>query len=302
MNAKISVVIPAFNEERYLDACLQSLRVQDIDQPFEIIVVDNNSTDATAAIAAKYGARVITENKRGVCFARQAGTEAARGQIIVSTDADSVFSPDWLRKISHDFQKHPNVVAVAGTVSFQQAPWWGNVYTKILFGFIQTVYKRTGRVRYITACNTAFRKSAWDGYNTKLTQGGDELDLLKKLSAHGPMLFRRDNIVTTSSRRMHHGLLYSIVVTSFFYYFFNYYVGRVTGRSFFGSYSAIRTERAKWSSLRALGRTVAIIAVFFLTYTLTIHPATAKRLVRNTGSRIDVLADRVHFPHPPYFR
>ena len=63
----LSVVIPAYNEGRYLVSCLQSLKAQEFDGPSEIIVVDNNSTDDTAAVARANGARVVFEAKRGVC-------------------------------------------------------------------------------------------------------------------------------------------------------------------------------------------------------------------------------------------
>ena len=60
----ISVVIPAFNEEKYLPACLEALKKQTF-KNYELIVVDNNSTDKTAQIAKKFGARVVKEKKQG---------------------------------------------------------------------------------------------------------------------------------------------------------------------------------------------------------------------------------------------
>jgi glycosyltransferase involved in cell wall biosynthesis len=96
-------------------------------------VVDNNSTDRTASIAAAAGATVVFEAERGVCQARQRGTEAARGEIIVSTDADTRFTPGWLSGIDWAFHHHPGAVAVAGPCRFTAAPWWGNLYSTVLF-------------------------------------------------------------------------------------------------------------------------------------------------------------------------
>ena len=80
----ISIVIPARNEEKLLPDCLGSLRNQDYPGDYEIIVVDNGSTDATADIARSFGAKVIAANAEGsVFYARQAGADAARGDIII---------------------------------------------------------------------------------------------------------------------------------------------------------------------------------------------------------------------------
>ena len=77
----VSIVIPAYNEERYLGCCLQVLRAPSYPASrFEIIVVDNGSSDGTAEIARRSGERVISEPRKGVAYARQTGFEAARGK------------------------------------------------------------------------------------------------------------------------------------------------------------------------------------------------------------------------------
>ena len=86
----LSVVIPAYNEEQYLPACLRALRQQKDAPPFEVIVVDNASTDSTACIAGQFGAHVVAEPRKGVARARQSGFEAARAPIVASTDADTI--------------------------------------------------------------------------------------------------------------------------------------------------------------------------------------------------------------------
>jgi glycosyltransferase involved in cell wall biosynthesis len=71
---KISVIIPAFNEEKFLGNCLFSLKEQNF-KDFGIIVVDNNSTDKTAEIAKKFGAILVSEKNQGVAFARNRGVQ-----------------------------------------------------------------------------------------------------------------------------------------------------------------------------------------------------------------------------------
>lgn len=236
---RYSVVIPAFNEEDYLGQALESLLAQDYKGNFEIVVVDNNSSDSTQTLAKSYGVRVVTEKHPGVCWARQKGTKAAKGEIVISTDADTTFSPDWLSNIDRAFDKQ-NVVAVAGPCKFVDPPYWGALYPYLLFGLISSTSKIFGRPLYITATNIAFRKSAWTGYNTKVTQGGDELDLLRKLKKQGKIVFNNSNPTFTSSRRLQKGLFYNLFVTLIYYYVLEYTLNRIFNSELIGSAPNIR--------------------------------------------------------------
>jgi len=183
------VVVPAYNESAFLGECLQSLASQDFSGTYEVIVIDNNSTDQTAKIARLHGATVVGEQHPGVCWARRAGTLVARGEIIVSTDADTTFDRGWLSRIDQTFSASPDCVAVAGPCRFLAAPWWGGLFVWLLFHVVHVISLLTGRVVYVTATNIAFRKSAWTGYDTNATQGGDELDLLRRLRSRGRIAF-----------------------------------------------------------------------------------------------------------------
>jgi len=113
----ISVVIPAYNEERYLGRCLQALRAQSCPASrFESVVVDNGSTDTTARIGRGFGARVVGEPVKGIAKARQTGFEAARGEVIASTDADTVVPPFWLARIAGHFARDLELGGLYGPV------------------------------------------------------------------------------------------------------------------------------------------------------------------------------------------
>ncbi len=239
---RLSVVIPAFNEQANIAACLSSLADQDFDGTVEVIVVDNASTDATARIARSCGATVVHESVRGVCQARQRGTAVATGDIVVSSDADTTFASTWLSQIDTAMRARPEVVATCGPCWFVDGPWWSAPYTKALFGVTAWVYRRTGRVLYASATNIAFRRSAWTGYDTSLTQGGDELGLLRSLRAHGPVHFDPARTTLTSSRRLYRGLIYNTFVTCLFFYLFAYHVNRLVGRPLVGAAPAIRPD------------------------------------------------------------
>ena len=259
---RFSVVIPAFNEERLIGGCLQSLARQDFTGGHEVIVVDNNCTDDTAQIARLYGAIVVREETPGVCAARHRGTLTARGQIVVSSDADTVFDAGWLSRIDRTFRQDPVPVGVAGPCRYPDGPWWGKAYARVLFEVVHLTYRVTGRVVYITATNIAFRKDAWSGYDLTGTQGADELGLLRQLRSRGPIAFDRGNPTLTSARRLTQGLAYNLVVSFLFYYVLAVTLNRATGRAVIGTAPAFRSDRSRPASrrYRLLGLTVAAAA------------------------------------------
>ena len=116
--SNISVIVPFYNAADTLSLCLESLEAQE-ERPFEVILVDNNSTDRSASIAKNFTTRYkgwyrcITEKKQGPTFARNAGAKQAGGDIIAFTDADCITHPNWLRSLAGNFDA-PNIGAVAG--------------------------------------------------------------------------------------------------------------------------------------------------------------------------------------------
>jgi glycosyltransferase involved in cell wall biosynthesis len=238
----VSVVVPAFNEQELLPDCLKALMTQDYPGPHEIIVVDNASTDATAQIAADLGAQVLSEPHPGVTWARERGTRAARGDIVVSTDADTTTPSDWLSAIVRTFAERPELVAVCGPCVWVDAPWWGRAYGRLLFGAVRLAYVLFGRVLYASATNIAFRRDAWSGYDLNATQGGDEVGLLRQLRSRGAIFFSGQNATFTSPRRLTRGLVYNLFVTCFYYYLLGYALNRVAGRTVIGTAPHIRAD------------------------------------------------------------
>jgi glycosyltransferase involved in cell wall biosynthesis len=239
---RISVVIPAFNEAAYLGAALDSLAEQDFAGGIEVIVVDNGSTDQTADLAFARGARVVNESTPSVCAARQRGTELARGEIVVSTDADTTHPRTWLSAIDAQFRRDLGVVAVAGPCRYLNPPRWTAVFSRLGFGLMAAIYRCTGSVRYITATNVAFRRHAFPGYNTVLTQGGDETDLLRRLRRRGRVVWDHSNGVETSSRRMELGLAHTLFISYGYYYGLAVVVNRLASRTVIGRAPAIRRD------------------------------------------------------------
>ena len=110
----LSIIIPAYNEERCLEACLDAIAEQ-TDAPDEVIVVDNNSADRTAEIARSYKfVKVVKETRQGRVHARSRGFDTARSDIIARIDADTIVPPDWVARIRR-FYEDPTHAAVAWT-------------------------------------------------------------------------------------------------------------------------------------------------------------------------------------------
>lgn len=100
----VSIVIPVYNEEHHLKACLESIAVQTV-MPAEVIVVDNNSADATMTIATQFPfVTTLKEKKQGVVYARDKGFNAVKSPIIGRIDADTILRPDWVEHIQRFYQ------------------------------------------------------------------------------------------------------------------------------------------------------------------------------------------------------
>lgn len=117
----ISVIIPAYNSEKTIEALLSSLRKSTFSD-YEIIVVDDHSTDNTGEVARKYSDTVVTLKERsGPARARNIGAEKAKGDILLFLDADVIADIDQLEYVSRRFQENPEMKAMVGIYSKQPA-------------------------------------------------------------------------------------------------------------------------------------------------------------------------------------
>lgn len=119
----VSVIVPAYNSERYLEAALRSVCAQTF-QDFEIIVVDDGSTDGTAGLAEGFRQhderiRVIHQRNRGISAARNAGTAASYGRVVALLDSDDMWLPEYLERQLAVLEKHPGAdIVSANAINF----------------------------------------------------------------------------------------------------------------------------------------------------------------------------------------
>src|SRR5713101_3895040 len=179
----VSVVICAFNADRTMRACLESLRT--IDYPnYEVIIVDDGSFDRTAEISADFPEfRLIRQPNRGLSVARNVGMQAAHGDLIAYTDSDCVVDPDWLTLMvrtmtdsSFDGCGGPNYAPhEAGWVEGAVAASPG-APCHVLIG--------DDRAEHLAGCNMVFRKTALlaiGGFDPQFTAAGDDVDICWRL-------------------------------------------------------------------------------------------------------------------------
>ena len=199
---KVSIVIPAFNEEEFIKECLVSVLNQK-ELPDEIIVVDNNSTDDTAKIAKRLGAKVVTENRQGLIFARNKGFDCAKYEILARCDADTVVPTNWVKRIKYNFEKQ-KINALTGPILYY------DTMVKTLLPV--RIYSRSLKLllngnRVLFGPNMAITKSIWErvepfvNLNDSLVL--EDVDLsINILKAKGKIGYDPSLIVKTSARRI----------------------------------------------------------------------------------------------------
>lgn len=197
----ISVVIPAFNEEKHIKMCLDSIAAQTV-APYEVIVVDNNSSDSTAKIAKECGAKVVNEENQGIVFARNRGFNVAHGDVIARCDADTVLPKQWVEEISKVFKE--KIAAVSGPVKYKDAPLF--VRSVLLSKVFFIVMRLLAGHNILLGFNMALDAGVWQKIKAEVCMDGvkkhEDIDLSFHAAKHGKIVFDSKLIVEASARRI----------------------------------------------------------------------------------------------------
>jgi glycosyltransferase involved in cell wall biosynthesis len=206
---KISIVIPVYNEAARLGACLSAIASQDT-LPYEVIVVDNNSTDETAAIAAAFGfVKVLREPKQGVVHARNLGFDAASGDIIGRIDADTLLPAGWTDQVAAIFEDD-SISAVSGAPHYYDFALSG-LADSIDFYMRARLARKLQDTNFLWGANMAVRRRDWQAARPLLCDQArmhEDFDLGLHLQELGLRVTYDDTLLAgVSSRRIDSGFI-----------------------------------------------------------------------------------------------
>ncbi|HJP96047.1 MAG TPA: glycosyltransferase family 2 protein [Candidatus Saccharimonadales bacterium] len=188
-HVRVSVIIPAWNEAKHIADCLKSVATQTL-QPDEVIVVDNMSTDTTAAVAASFSFVTLLHQtaEQGLIATRNMGFAHASGDILVRLDADIVLDPDWVKRAVADFQNDARLGGVTGLDVghvLEYAPWRSTLWSRMYF----LGSTATFRMPVLWGANMAIRRQAWEQVRPHAAQRDvdvhEDLDLSLLLASYG---------------------------------------------------------------------------------------------------------------------
>lgn len=207
-NKTLALIIPAYNEERHLGACLDSIALQSV-KPDEVIVIDNNSTDTTAAIAQQYPfVRLVREKKQGLIAARDKGFREAKSDLLGRIDADSILTPDWVEVVHEQFEKQdvdgisgPGLIYVLPIFPNYLSTYWSRWY----FLHVLAIF----RFPILWGPNMVIRRAVWQkikkDFHTDDKQVHEDQDISVVMRAHGftTKHCKELNIISDGERLIH---------------------------------------------------------------------------------------------------
>ncbi len=203
---KISVVIPAYNEEKYIKKALSSVMNQSVEAD-EIIVINNNSKDRTKEIALNLGVKVIDEKVQGMTPARNRGFNEAKYDVIARIDADVIVPTDWIKRLKRNFEAKkidaltgPVILTHAKLKMLPQSPFPSHLYLESLRAL------SNGR-RYLQGPHMALTNDIWLKVKDLVTMDDskvhEDLDLSLKIFKVGGLIgYDKKLIVKESARRL----------------------------------------------------------------------------------------------------
>jgi len=209
---RLSFVVPAYNEETYLPACLESILAQtgELGDDVEIIVVNNASTDRSRDVALRYpGVRLVDEPRKGLTYARQAGFAASQGMLIANVDSDSRLTPGWLQQVLNEFSGESKLVALSGPFVYYDLTPKQRISVRIFYAAAFLVYVinryvlRAGSM--VQGGNFVLRRDALEkigGFNTAIAFYGEDTDIARRLNRVGKVKFTFHLKMFSSARRL----------------------------------------------------------------------------------------------------
>ncbi|MDE2489282.1 MAG: glycosyltransferase family 2 protein [Elusimicrobia bacterium] len=245
---RISFVIPAYNEERLLGPCLESVLAELKRTPCaaEIVVVDNASTDATRRVARHYpGVRVVAEPRKGLVRARRTGFEATTAPIVANIDADTRLPCGWLATVLREFSRDSRLVALSGPYLYDGFSPLARAAVKVFYSFGYAGHLFNHHVlrggAMLQGGNFVLRRDAWEragGFDARISFYGEDTDVARRISRFGRVKWTWRLPMHTSSRR----LLHEGIVRTGSVYAVNFLWVTLFGRPYTKRYTDVRPK------------------------------------------------------------
>lgn len=208
---KVSVIIPALNEEKLLPSTLESVNIQTYGN-LEVIVKDGLSADKTVDVARRYGAKVVSLKDSSAGEARNQGAKHASGNVLVFLDADTLMARDTVSQLIDDFRRYDAVLVFPRYLTREQAneietqrSYVTRVFVKSWFTFEDLFRKYADRYAggMCMACDAvAFKKIG--GFNERL-KVCEDIEISYRFKKIGPVICDHDVVVYPSARRYFKG-------------------------------------------------------------------------------------------------
>ncbi len=209
---KLSFVIPAYNEENYIQHCIEAI-LRDVragKYDVEIIVVNNASTDRTAEVVSRYAeAKLVYEPVKGLTAARKAGYLASSGELIANVDADTKLPAGWIGKVLQEFSQNDDLVALSGPYVYYDLSKWHQLGVNIFYriGYFTHLinHKFLKKGAMLQGGNFVLKRSAIEkmgGYNTEFVFYGEDTDIARRIQKVGEVKFTYGLPMYTSARRL----------------------------------------------------------------------------------------------------
>jgi glycosyltransferase involved in cell wall biosynthesis len=201
---KVSVVIPVYNEEKYIKNCLDSL-VKQVEKPDEIIVVDNNSTDKTIEIVKKYkNIKIIEETIQGMTPARNAGFNDTKYEIIAKCDADTILPADWIKNIKENFDRNNSIIGISFPIRADD--FFLAKQSRTLFYFYMFIPRLLIGLYPFIGPSYVIKKTGWDKIKNEICLNDkivhEDIDLTLHIKKLGIIYHDNKTIITSSARRV----------------------------------------------------------------------------------------------------
>ena len=198
----LTIVIPVFNEQDHIGACLKAIASQSV-LPDEVIVVDNNSTDKTVQITKQFAfVKLVTEKRQGVLFARNKGFGTAMGDIIGRIDADTQLPLRWVENVKETLA-NTEIAAVTGPVNYYDMPLPAANH-HLDHWMRASIYNWSPQSPFLFGSNMAIRRSVWLSLSSDLCRDiyiHEDLDLAVHLFTSGQKIAYSKQILAGASGR-----------------------------------------------------------------------------------------------------